>query len=85
MVSTLLYIIVAKLNLTSLIKEDNGDYDMAVVHSFAFGEEPEDLENKSRASCYDDKTASVQANGTPENKVCNDKCCRTNVLSLLFG
>ena len=50
---------------------------MAVVHSFAFGEEPEDLENKSRASCYDDKTAFVQANGTPENKVCNDKCCRT--------
>ena len=43
---------------------------MAVVHSFAFGEKPEDLDNKSRGS-YDDKTVSVQANGTPENKVCS--------------
>lgn len=44
---------------------------MAIVHSFAFGEKPEDLNNKSRGSYYDDKTVSVQANGTPENKVCS--------------
>ena len=27
-----------------------GDNDMAAVHSFAFGEEPEDLTNKPRGS-----------------------------------
>ena len=57
---------------------------MAMVHSFAFGEEPEDPENKLRGSYYDDKTTSFQANRTPENKVCNDKYCRTNVLSLYY-
>ena len=57
---------------------------MAVVRSFAFGEEPEDLKKKLRGSYYDDKTTSIQANGTPENKVCKDKCCRTNVLSLYY-
>ena len=54
---TLSYITVAKLNLTSLIKGDNGDNDMAAVHSFAFGKEPEDLANKSRGSYYDNKTS----------------------------
>ena len=57
---------------------------MAVVHLIAFGKEPEDLENKLRGSYYDDKTASVQVNGTPENKVCNDKSYKTNVLSLYY-
>ena len=43
---------------------------MAVAHLSAICEEFEDLGNKSRGSYYDDKMAFVQAEGTPDNKVC---------------
>ena len=54
-----------------IFKGDNeDDNDMAVAHLSAICEEFEDLGNKSRGSYYDDKMAFVQAEGTPDNKVC---------------
>ena len=42
---------------------------MAIAHVPAISEELEYVGNKSRGPYFDDKTAFVQANGKPENKV----------------
>ena len=56
-----------------ICKGDNeDDNDMAIAHVSAINEKLEDVVNKSRGSYFDfdDKTAFMEANGNPENKVC---------------
>ena len=59
-----LYIIV---NIAIFKEDDECDSGMAVAHSSVISE---DLVNTKARGYYDGKTALMQANGTPEKKVC---------------
>ena len=62
-----LYVLYITVNIAIFKEDDERDSGMAVAHSSVISE---DLVNTKARGYYDGKTVLVQANGTPEKKVC---------------